>query len=228
MASKKSKKLKKSKIKSNSVDKDNKVLPTVGIPENILVDQMIRDQKRHLETSDGSKVMVGAWYKSRAGHPVLIDSLCEDGSVKIISHSTGNILEIPPYQVIHFTLSSDPGTPCGVVIVENDVELDVKQNSVNTDLYVKYPHIVAGSIYKMQNMTSSSTIPAWERKRSGKKINIKGQVRCKIICQKPGCSNERDIKVQDAFQVKVCDECRKRKRKKNLNEFLNKDNKVEK
>lgn len=217
----------KKKTKASNKDKDGLVKPVIEVPECILVDEMIREQKRHWEIADGTKALPNAWYETKRKCLILLKSRKDDGCVDVISHQTGNTITVPPSQIIHFTPSSDPGTPCGTIITgAEDTNNGSMLDKVNVDLYSKYPHIVQGSIYKVQNISGTDGTPAWERKMKGKKINIKGQVRCKITCQEPDCTNERDIKVQDAFQVKKCEECKNKKRKKNLKKFL--DKKVQK
>ena len=68
-------------------------------------------------------------------------------------------------------------------------------------IYQKYPHVIADSIYKTNT-------------------DDKKQIRCKITCKT--CGNERDIKIQDAFQVKLCLDCKGKKKKKETAKFLKK------
>lgn len=213
---------------NKSKDIEAKPMPR---PENLVIDDMVRQQGRHWEISDGTKAEPGRWYNSKRGSLCLLEELMEDGSAKARSHFTGNLVEVPPNQLLYFTHAEDPGTPCGTMLVQNG-ENGVNGNSEEiarySDVYTKYPHVIPGSVYKVQNIGTKESMPQWERKRKGKKVEIKGQVRCKIQCQEPGCSNERDIKVQDAFQVKKCEACRDKKKKKNLKKFLDKKKKAEK
>jgi len=189
-------------------------------------------------TIDGSKLEVGSWYKSKRGFILKIVDIAPKQHNKFdkreyahsISHGTGNIVFVDEEQVSWFTLTEDPGTPCGTMLVgdqKTDEHTPAKKQELikYDDIYSKYPHVVPGSIYKVQNI-SQEKAPSWERKRKGQKLSIKGQVRCKIICGK--CKGERDIKVQDAFQVKLCLDCRGKKRKTELNKFLAKKPKTKK
>jgi hypothetical protein len=221
-ASKKKKASKKAKSKSK--DKDVEV-PQQHKPENIIICEMIIKQGRHWEISDGTKAEPGRWYKSKRGYLVYLEELVEDGSVKARSHTTGNIVDVPADQVLYFTLAEDPGTPCGTMLVNGEASgsaADVKVQDQYSHVYDKYPHVIEGSVYKVKNVTNTKNEPFVR----GKKTQIKGQVRCKILCEI--CGAERDIKVQDAFQVKICLECKSKKRKKNLKEFLDKKKKDQK
>lgn len=187
--------------------------------KDIIVREMIQSQDRLWEISDGSTAEPGGWYTTKQDRLALLEELSDNGFVKARSHFSGNLIDIPPEQVIYFKKAEDPGTICGTLLITADSTNDVEETSKHNNTYLKYPHVIPGSIYKVQNNVKDTT-PTWERKRKGKKITIRGQVRCKIICQEPGCSNERDIKIQDAFQVKKCETCRDRKKKKSLNKFL--------
>lgn len=212
----------KNKKKPVNKSKDVEASP-IPRPENLVICDMIRQQGRHWEISDGTKAVPGKWYKSKRGYSILLWELLEDGSVIAQSHTTGNKVTVPPDQVLYFTLDEDPGTPCGTIMVGGESEGETPEEIAKHDsVYAKYPHIIPGSVYKVQNVGVKDNTPQWERKRKGKKTQIKGQVRCKIRCQEPGCDNERDIKVQDAFQVKKCEACRDKKKKKNLEKFLDK------
>lgn len=219
---------KKPKTKKKTTNEEKAAaVPASQKPEGILLRELILSQNRHWEIADGTKAEPGRWYRSKRKCLVLLDELKDDGSVVGISHVTGNKVSVPPEQVIYFTPDEDPGTPCGTILVtgedaENATSTNGGGGSSHFEMYDKYSHIIPGSIYKVQNVSGTDGIPAWERKRKGKKISIKGQVRCKIRCQEPGCNNERDIKVQDAFQVKKCEACRDKKKKKNLEKFLDK------
>lgn len=215
----------KKKTKKTTKNEDKKAeVRAQEKPNEIILRELILSQNRHWEISDGTKAEPGRWYKSKRGCIILVDEIRENGDVIAISHVTGNKIAVPPEQVIYFTPTEDPGTPCGTIMVTGeDASGSTSSNGAGySDLYSKYPHVVPGSIYKVQNVSGTDGIPTWERKRKGKKISIKGQVRCKIICQEPDCKNERDIKVQDAFQVKKCEACRDKKKKKNLKKFLDK------
>lgn len=204
----------------------------------------------------GGVVEADNWYKTKRGSLVKVTYLEEDGSVTVLSHFTGNGVLVPPEQVYLFTPAEDPGSPCGTMIVDSSDD----GKSSNSDVskyahnYIKYPHIVPDSIYRVKSTGAAQQHPMMAKintalqyskgnekvaaesvglslkemrkiinKYSGKMI-AKGQVRCLIKCQEPDCTNERDIKIQDVFQVKKCLECKNKKRKKNLDKFLkNKD-----
>lgn len=208
--------------KKRKQSKDIEIKP-ISKPENIIICEMIVQQGRHWEISDGTKAELGKWYRSKRGHLVLLEELVEDGSIIARSHFTGNPVKVPANQVLYFTPAEDPGTPCGIIMMENKEDEDNSPKEIikYNNIYNKYPHIIIGSVYRMQNISTKDNTPQWERKRKGKKLQIKGQVRCKIRCQEPGCNNERDIKVQDAFQVRKCESCRDKKKTRNLKKFLN-------
>jgi len=167
--------------------------------------------------SDGTPIVEGEWYKSLRGHLFVVSFVKPDGNVVGVGHMSGNTITIPPEQVAKFTKAEDPGTACGTMVSNESANNAVARVSKNDNLYAKYPHIIPGTIYQVQNV-SSEKLPEWERKRQGKKLEIKGQTRCKIKCI--DCGEERDIKIQDAFQVKTCLNCRSAKRKKQLTSFL--------
>jgi hypothetical protein len=99
------------------------------------------------------------------------------------------------------------------------------------ELYKKYPHIIPDSVYfvKATGQKGATEVAVKiEGKMRLKKVKsgVKGATRCKIRCQTPGCKNTRDIKVQDAFQVKTCMECKNKKKQENLKEFISKKKKT--
>jgi len=166
--------------------------------------------------STGDKIEIGKWYATKRGFIVQIDDLYEDGQAKVISHRTGNPIVVSVHEISEFTPAENPGTPCGTVI-DKDGNEKSRLDSSYGGLYAKYPHIVEGSIYRVQN-TNSGVKQKIDLKRRARKTTVKGQVRCKIWCQEPECKNQRDIKVQDAFQVKKCDSCKKKTKKINKND----------
>lgn len=174
------------------------------------------------KTIDGSRVVEGCWYKTKRNCLICVLKLNEDGTIIVESHLTANRIIVPQEQYVYFTLAEDPGTPSGVKLLEStESKVMGTVGGINryNSLYDKYPHIIKNSIYTMQNINREGT-PKWEKKREGKKTQIKGQVRCKITCQSPGCNNERDIKVQDAFQVKFCEQCKTKVKKENLAKLI--------
>ena len=211
------------KRKKKLIIKESKNLETNLIPrsEDLVICDIIRMQNRHWEISDGTKAELDKWYLSKRGSLIIVDELIKDGSIKARSHFTGNLIEIPPNQVLYFTPGEDPGTPCGTMLVQGNgdsgINNNVKEITKHNNVYSRYPHVVPDSIYKVKNITSKKEELFV---RGKKKTIIKGQVRCKILCEI--CKAERDIKVQDAFQVKLCLECKNNKRKKNLKKFLDK------
>lgn len=186
-------------------------------------------------TSECSRLEVGEWYKSKRGYVVFVEDINRKPKSKdtkeyahVRVHTTGNILYLSEEQVSWFSKTEDPGTPCGTALLQHTeselTSISGKSSTISKydHIYTKYAHVVNGSVYRIQNVAQDKT-PTWEHKRKGKKLNIKGQVRCKIECQ--NCGQERDIKVQDAFQVKLCLDCKGKKRKKNLKKFLDKKSK---
>lgn len=164
--------------------------------------------------SDSSIAKVGSWYLSKRGSLARIDELLEDGEVLVTSHVTGNKIKVPPEQLLFFKPADEPDTEPGTLLLENS-DSDIVPNTTNkySDMYTKYPHVIDGSIYRVKNISNKE-----KKFVRGKKTKIKGQVRCKIECIL--CGNERDIKVQDAFQVKYCLDCKNKKKRKNLDKFL--------
>lgn len=168
--------------------------------------------------ANGDTLEYGNWYATKRGFIIKVEDLHDDGQAKVISHRTGNPIVVSANEISQFTIVEDPGTPCGTIIGDGG-EIKDSMNSSYNGLYIKYPHIVEGSIYRVQSVGSNNNSDEKAiRKRRGHKTTIKGQVRCKILCQEPGCKNQRDIKVQDAFQVKKCDECKKKSKKKKKND----------
>lgn len=169
---------------------------------------------------DGTLAIAGSWYRTKRGNLCRAESLDEDGTVFVTSHFTGNLVPVPREQVLFFTSAEEPDTECGTMLIESkESDKGTEENtSAFSTIYSKYPHVVPGSVYKVKNVASTKDEPFIR----GKKTKIKGQVRCKIRCQEDGCENERDIKVQDAFQVKKCLDCRSKKKKKDLKKFLDK------
>lgn len=154
-------------------------------------------------------LQIGSWYTSKMGALCKIDGIHEDGSVDVVSHSTGKKIAVPKEQAEHFTPTNDPKTPVGLLLMKEE---DVKHKDY-TKTYEKYPHIIKGSIYCMKDV-GAEIKDLMIRKQ---KVTIKGSTRCKILC---ACGKERDIKVQDAFQVNQCEDCRGKKRKIKLQKML--------
>jgi len=177
-------------------------------------------------------IAIGEWYTTKRGHLCRVEKIDADGSVWVTSHYTGSLLRIWPNsnQLECFTRAEDPGTQPGTALVSNS---DINGNGEHDWIYEKYPHVIPDSIYKVKD-TSSSKEDMEFKKVDGKiraktvKKTKKAATRCRIRCTNEGCKNERDIKVQDAFQVKVCDECKAKKRRKNLDKLLAKKGKTKK
>jgi len=173
------------------------------------------------------QLLEGEWYKSKRGHLFLVDTVHSDGTIMVTSHYTGNAFKLNSDQ-LPFVKGpvNPPKTAPGTAITENIENQDINGFS---HIYDKYPHVVPGSVYKVKNTSASDKeefIKIKGKLRVKKdKSNIKGATRCKIYCQETGCSNTRDIKVQDAWQVTRCLECNKQKRKAGLKKFLDKKEK---
>ncbi|MCK5614244.1 hypothetical protein KAR91_70920 [Candidatus Pacearchaeota archaeon] len=173
-------------------------------------------------TADGIDVIPGAWYLSKRNHIAQAIELLESGGIMVLVHTTGNKVEVWPEQIQHFRKTKEPNTPAGTFMLEcdeNETVNNTKEIQIQdqySHVYRKYSRVIHGSVYKVKNVTNRRNEPFVR----GKKTTIKGQVRCKINCEI--CGSERDIKVQDAFQVKLCLECKNKKRKKNLKKFLDK------
>ncbi len=148
--------------------------------------------------------------------------------------------------------NTEPGT---ILMDSDDSQRTAEIISKYNHYYTKYPSVIPDSIYKVTNVSNKDMETKEERETDAamkkargnriraaeslgitekqivkrlsadKKAPIKGQIRCKIQCQENNCNNERDIKIQDAFQVKKCLDCKNKKRKKNLKKFLDKQNK---
>jgi hypothetical protein len=142
-------------------------------------------------------------------------------SIVVTAHYSGSQLTIPKSQAEFFKNAPSPKTKPGSAVCEHT--LDDEENF--EEMYDKYPNIVRGSIYRVK---SNVKAPSEKIVKIEGKIRIKtgkiasGATRCIVTCQSKGCKNQRDIKVQDAFQVKYCEECKRRIRKENLKEFLKK------
>jgi hypothetical protein len=174
-------------------------------------------------------IEVGKWYHTKRDFLCLIYILKQDESVIVQSHITGNYIFVPKEQTAFFKKAKKPDTEPGIALMDKKSE-KANISGEYDHLYLKYSNIVAGSIYKVQSTASNAqhteqleyvNIDGKKRAKIKKnKKTAKGATRCLVICQVEGCSNTRDIKVQDAFQVKKCDECKKKKRKKDLKKFL--------
>ncbi|KKM81525.1 hypothetical protein LCGC14_1328910 [marine sediment metagenome] len=167
----------------------------------------------------------GKWYNTKRNYLCRIDSISQDGTAWVTSHYTGNKMKVPEKQVKFFMIAEEPDTLPGTAVMEA-VNTESAQNEYNT-LYTKYPNIVQGSIYRVQaNVKTKEEIEEFEvdgkKRHKFKKKIAKGSTRCLVICQMEGCFNTRDIKIQDAFQVKQCIDCKKKKKKLELTSFLTK------
>jgi hypothetical protein len=190
--------------------------------ESQMVERMISQQIKEgvikfFMTAKNVPIEAGMWYTSKRGSLFKVKELHEDGWITGISHLTGTEVKIPPEQVYWINPADEPDTEPGMLLMGGSSDDTEKANGVAhkyAHLYNKYSHIKPGSIFRVKNIKGDDT-PNWKKK----KIQIKGQVRCVIVCE---CGNEREIKVQDAFQVKKCIECKKRKRRKSLDKFLEK------
>lgn len=183
-------------------------------------------------TADGNKVEVGSWYKSRKGYVVKVIDIDihprfkkdKRKYVHARSHETGNVVYLEEEQVSWFVPTEEPKIPEGTQIIPIE-HLERKHatkaqvvKQKNESLYDKYPHIIPGSIYQVENVYGD-TDPKWKKKREGKSLESKGATRCKIKCD---CGGERDIKVQDAFQVRKCSTCKENMKKEKSKEALQK------
>jgi hypothetical protein len=175
-----------------------------------------------------TKIGVGEWYYTKRGHLCRVEKIDNRGHVFVTSHYTGSLVELYPEsgQIENFTPAPEPDTLPGTAITMSGSSEDNGKCGQYDKLYEKYPHIVHGSIYKVQKtnaLVKEKLVKEDGRHKLKKKKNdARGETRCVIKCQTPGCKNTRDIKVQDAFQVKLCEDCKKKKRKKNLKKFLSK------
>jgi len=177
----------------------------------------------------------GQWYNSKRGHLCHVESVNQDGSIVAISHYTGHSIDIPKEQVEFFSEAKAPETACGVAMIDGASDVDTATSAKHNSMYEKYPHIVPGSIYKMKDNIKSKEdmefkkIDGKMRAKTIKKDKTKAAAtRCVVRCTMEGCTNTRDVKVQDVFQVKACEDCKNKKRKKNLDRMLEKKGKVTK
>ena len=178
-------------------------------------------------------IAIGEWYHTKRGHLCRVEKIDADGGVWVTSHYTGNLLNIWPNsgQLEQFLAAPEPDTAPGTAMVTVGSE---NGGSIEHDwIYEKYPHVIPGSVYKVKDNVKSKDEMEFKkvdgkiRAKTKKKVQ-KAATRCKIACTTEGCNNERDIKVQDAFQVKVCIECKSKKRRKNLDKLLEKKGKKKK
>lgn len=163
------------------------------------------------------------WYKTRRGSICRVELLHPNGCATVTSHYTGNKVKVYPDEIEYFVKVDEPDTPPGTAL------RIIKDENENQDeyfgLYKQYRHLIPGSIYKV-NMVFNRGDKHEVFKVDGKirvkcvKAKIKGSTRCKIQCQARGCHNTRDIKVQDLFQVTMCEDCKKKERRRKLKEFL--------
>jgi hypothetical protein len=176
---------------------------------------------------------VGKWYNTKRNFLCVVDMIKQDGSVTVRSHLTGNYIDITKEQVEFFTEAEEPNTEPGVALMGEESKKSNESGEYD-HLYKKYPNIVKGSIYKVQSIASNANhteelhyVNVNGKKRAKikkQKKTAKGATRCLITCQVDGCNNTRDIKIQDAFQVKTCDDCKNKKKKANLKKFLKRKN----
>jgi len=167
-------------------------------------------------------IAIGKWYYSKRGHLCRADDRLDDGTYVVTSHYTGNRISVSENEASFFKEAEEPATSPGTAIA-----LQVASKTKNEDfdhLYEKYTNIVPGSIYKVQttaNKKRDDFVKVEGKMRVKKGMMLaKGSTRCKIFCII--CGKERDIKVQEAFQVKYCEECKGIQKKKNLKKFLDK------
>jgi len=163
---------------------------------------------------------VGKWYHSKRGHLCRAELLHQDGSVTVTSHYTGNKVKLHAEEVKYLKETHEPNTPIGTALQI----INSEEKNEYFDLYKKYKHVIPGSIYKVQSTNKSVKEKVF--KVDGKtrvktiKTSTASATRCKIKCQTPKCKNTRDIKIQDAWSVKFCEECRKAKKREYLKTFL--------
>jgi hypothetical protein len=167
------------------------------------------------------KIKVGHWYLSKKGALCRVDEIPEEGEITVTAHYSGSRIKIPHAQAEFFTETSAPDIGPGMARMSSIPKKKVENYEA---LYDKYPHIVKESIYIVKSMvTPTEQLVKIDGKARLKKNKVaKGSTRCKIKCQTHGCKGTRDIKVQDAFQVKFCDKCKSAKKKDNLEKFLKK------
>jgi len=178
-------------------------------------------------------IIIGEWYHTKRGHLCRIEKIDTDSTVWVTNHYTGNLVNIWPDsdQLEHFVAAPEPDTMAGTAMVT--VGGENGGPSEHDWIYEKYPHVIPGSVYKVKDNVKSKEEMEFKkvdgkiRAKTKKKVQ-KAATRCKIACTTEGCDNERDIKVQDAFQVKVCEECKSKKRRKNLDKLLEKKGKGKK
>jgi len=167
------------------------------------------------------KLKVGHWYLSKKGYLCRIDEIPEVGDISVTAHYSGTRIKVPIEQAKFFTQTSTPDIRPGMARMTNIPKKKVENYE---SLYEKYPHLVRDSIYIVKSMvTPTEQLVKIDGKARLKKNRVeKGATRCQIRCQTHGCRNTRDIKVQDAFQVKFCDKCKSAKKKDSLEKFLKK------
>ena len=167
------------------------------------------------------KLKVGDWYLSKRGALCRVDEIPEEGNIIVTAHYSGSRLKIPREQAEFFKKTSKPTIEPGTMALNS---IPKKKIEDYDSLYEKYPHIIRGSIYNVKSvMANKEELVVIDGKSRLKKNKVaKGATRCKIKCETTKCKGTRDIKVQDAFHVHHCDECREVIRKENLKRFLEK------
>lgn len=172
----------------------------------------------------------GNWFLSKNGSLCRLDALPKNGEwfAVVTSGFTKNQLKIPAQEITFFTPTNPPtdkkneedeklkakiaerlrlkedknakkAVEKAAKKVEKQLQKEADGVSVNAPkqpkpvkddntFYQKYPHVIHNSIY------------------FDTEVNKK---KCKIKCTK--CGNERSIKVQDAFIVKLCLDCKNAK-----------------
>ena len=177
-----------------------------------------------VEETKTVKLLIGEWYRSKRGHLFLVENIESNNSIIVTSHYTGNLFKLNNNQ-LPFVVGpvQAPKTPLGTAITTQPNEQQDDENGFN-HIYNKYAHVILDSVYKVKNTGGADKkdfIKIEGKLRSKKrKFSVRGATRCKIACQTEGCNNTRDIKVQDAFQVKLWSDCKNKKRKSNLNKFI--------
>ena len=168
------------------------------------------------------KLKVNHWYISLKGAICRIDEIPNEGDILVTAHYSGSRINVPREQTKYFKETKKPDTEPGTVITSKKPNENKLTN--NETIYKKYPNIIKDSIYEVQSSVKpvEQIVKVNGRVTIGKTKAAKGATRCKVKCQTPGCKGIRDIKVQDAFQVKFCTKCKDTQKKENLKKFLKK------
>lgn len=161
---------------------------------------------------------IGQWYYSKRKCLCRVDSISQDGSAQVTGHYTGHTIKITPEEISYLTEAPDPGTEPGSTIIS------LAEKAEYQKFYDRYDHIVPGSIYKVQNTSDIKNkkyvkIDEDSDKMKKVKIKIKGATKCTIQCQTPGCTNTREIKLQNVSMTTMCLECKKKLKLQKLKEL---------